>query len=55
MIEAEEWLAIKSYILAKGRVKKEDIMKQCAKLIKIPEEAQESLLLLIADESSNNA
>jgi len=27
MIEAEEWLAIKSYILAKGRVKKEDIMK----------------------------
>ena len=38
VIEDEEWRAIKNYISARGRVKKTDIMNECAKLIKIPEE-----------------
>ena len=37
MIEEEEWKAIKGYITVKGRVRKQDIMRECAKLIKIPD------------------
>jgi hypothetical protein len=36
VIEQEEWSAIRNYITARGRVKKTDIMTECAKLIKIP-------------------
>ena len=37
VIEDSEWCAIKNYINARGRVKKTDIMSECAKLIKIPD------------------
>ena len=47
MIEDCEWSAIKNYISARGRVKKTDIMNECAKLIKIPDEVEEDLLDLI--------
>lgn len=38
VIESGEWEAIKNYISARGRVKKTDIMNECARLIKIPDE-----------------
>ena len=38
VIEDGEWSAIKNYISTRGRVKKTDIMNECAKLIKIPDE-----------------
>jgi predicted transcriptional regulator len=50
VIEAGEWSAIKNYILARGRVKKTDIMTECAKLIKIPDNVEEDLLKLISEE-----
>ncbi len=50
VIEREEWEAIKKYISARGRVKKTDIMSECAKLIKIPERVEEDLLRLVEDE-----
>ena len=37
VIEDSEWGAIRNYISARGRVKKTDIMTECAKLIKIPD------------------
>ena len=37
VIEEGEWSAIRNYISARGRVKKTDIMSECAKLIKIPD------------------
>jgi hypothetical protein len=36
VIEEQEWNAIRNYISARGRVKKTDIMTECARLIKIP-------------------
>jgi ribosomal protein S18 len=50
VIEHNEWDAIKNYITARGRVKKTDIMTECAKLIKIPEGIEEDLLNLITSE-----
>lgn len=50
VIEAGEWEAIKRYISARGRVKKSDIMVECAKLITIPDTLQEELLTLVAEE-----
>ena len=40
MIEQSEWNAVKNYILARGRVKKTDIMVECAKIIKIPDNVE---------------
>jgi hypothetical protein len=34
----------------RGRVKKTDIMKECARLIKIPDDVEEDLLNLIEEE-----
>lgn len=50
MIEQHEWTAIRNYISARGRVKKTDIMTECAKLIKIPEAVEEDLLRLITEQ-----
>lgn len=47
MIEENEWTAIRNYISARGRVKKTDIMTECARLIKIPENVEEELLDLV--------
>ena len=41
---------MRNYITTKGRVRKSDIMTECAKLIKIPEQTDEELLGLIAEE-----
>ncbi len=38
LIEEGEWAAVRNYIAARGRVKKVDIMRECARLIKIPDE-----------------
>jgi hypothetical protein len=40
-IEQREWDAVKNYILGKGRLKKSDLMSECAKIIKIPNEEDE--------------
>lgn len=50
MIEEGEWTAIRNYISARGRVKKTDIMTECARLIKIPDAVEEELLSLITDQ-----
>ena len=47
VIEDGEWGAIKNYISARGRVRKIDIMSECAKLIKIPDNAEDGLLDLL--------
>lgn len=54
MIEHNEWTAIKNYISARGRVKKTDIMTECAKLIKIPDAVEEDLLQLITDQEDQS-
>ena len=49
VIEGDEWQSIKNYITARGRVKKTDIMTECAKLIKIPDYVEEDLLELVKE------
>ena len=36
-IEKKEWDSVRNYISAKGRLKKSDMMTECAKIIKIPD------------------
>ena len=38
VIEEQEWEAVRNYILARGWVKKTDIMQECARIIKIPDQ-----------------
>lgn len=47
MIEEGEWAAVRNYIAARGRVKKADIMRECARLIKIPDEVDDELVGLV--------
>lgn len=49
VIENDEWQSIKNYITVRGRVKKTDIMTECAKLIKIPDNVEEDLLELVKE------
>ena len=46
-IEQTEWDAIKAYIIAKGRLKKSEMMTECAKILKIPEDNDEELIRLV--------
>ncbi len=46
-IEQKEWDAIKGYIIAKGRLKKAEMMTECARIVKIPEDGDEDLLKLV--------
>lgn len=46
-IEQREWDAVRNYINAKGRLKKSDMMTECAKIIKIPEDQDEELIKLV--------
>jgi hypothetical protein len=43
-------MAIRNYISTRGRVKKTDIMKECARLIKIPDDVEKELFELIKEE-----
>ena len=49
VIDAEEWTAVRNYITTKGRVRKSDIMTECAKLIKIPEQTDDEFMELLQE------
>ena len=49
-IEQREWDAVRNYIEAKGRLKKSEMMSECARIIKIPEESDEDLVRLVNEE-----